>query len=34
VLDGGRMVEKGRGPELVRRGGIYSKLYTSGKFPS
>jgi ATP-binding cassette subfamily B protein len=34
VLDGGRIVEKGRGPELVGRGGIYAKLYTSGKFPS
>lgn len=34
VLEGGRIVEKGRGPELVRRGGIYAKLYTSGKFPS
>jgi ABC-type multidrug transport system fused ATPase/permease subunit len=34
VLDHGRIVEKGRGPELVGRGGIYAKLYTSGKFPS
>jgi ATP-binding cassette subfamily B protein/subfamily B ATP-binding cassette protein MsbA len=34
VLEGGRIVEKGRGPELVRRGAIYAKLYTSGKFPS
>ena len=34
VLEDGRIVEKGRGPELVRRGGIYAKLYTSGKFPS
>jgi ATP-binding cassette subfamily B protein len=34
VLEGGRIVEKGRGPELVLRGGIYAKLYTSGKFPS
>ena len=34
VLDNGRIVEKGRGPELVGRGGIYAKLYTSGKFPS
>jgi ATP-binding cassette subfamily B protein/subfamily B ATP-binding cassette protein MsbA len=34
VLDGGRIVEKGYGPELVGRGGIYTKLYTSGKFPS
>ena len=29
VLDNGRIVEKGRGPELVGRGGIYAKLYTS-----
>ncbi len=34
VLDGGRIVEKGYGPELVGRGGFYAKLYTSGKFPS
>src|SRR5437867_98909 len=34
VLDHGRIVEQGRGPELVGRGGIYAKLYTSGKFPS
>ena len=34
VLDSGRIVEKGHGPELVGRGGIYAKLYTSGKFPS
>jgi ATP-binding cassette subfamily B protein len=34
VLEGGRIVEKGSGPELVLRGGIYAKLYTSGKFPS
>jgi ABC-type multidrug transport system fused ATPase/permease subunit len=34
VLDNGRIVEKGRGPELVGRGGIYAKLYTSGKFHS
>jgi ATP-binding cassette, subfamily B, bacterial len=32
VLDGGRIVEKGRGPELVARGGTYAKLYASGKF--
>jgi ABC-type multidrug transport system fused ATPase/permease subunit len=34
VLDHGRIVEQGRGPELVGRGGIYAKLYTSGKIPS
>jgi ABC-type multidrug transport system fused ATPase/permease subunit len=32
VLDRGRIVEKGRGPELVARGGTYAKLYASGKF--
>jgi ABC-type multidrug transport system fused ATPase/permease subunit len=32
VLDQGRVVEQGRGPELVTRGGIYAKLYKSGKF--
>jgi ATP-binding cassette, subfamily B, bacterial len=34
VLDHGRIVEQGRGPELVARGGIYAKLYASGKFPT
>ncbi len=34
VLELGRIVEKGRGPELVAREGVYSKLYTSGKFLS
>ena len=32
VLEHGRIVEQGRGPELVARGGVYAKLYTSGKF--
>jgi ABC-type multidrug transport system fused ATPase/permease subunit len=32
VLDCGMIVEKGRGPELVARGGTYAKLYASGKF--
>jgi ATP-binding cassette subfamily B protein/subfamily B ATP-binding cassette protein MsbA len=32
VLECGRIVEKGRGPELVARGGTYAKLYASGKF--
>ena len=34
VLDRGRMVEQGRGPELVARGGVYAKLFASGKFPT
>ena len=34
VLEGGRIIEKGRGPELVARGGVYAKLYSSGNFPS
>jgi ATP-binding cassette subfamily B protein/subfamily B ATP-binding cassette protein MsbA len=34
VLDRGRIVEQGRGPELVARAGVYAKLYTSGKFPT
>src|SRR5213595_3173884 len=34
VLDHGRIVEQGRGPELAARGGIYAKLYGSGHFPS
>ncbi|MGH7982984.1 MAG: ABC transporter ATP-binding protein, partial [Candidatus Udaeobacter sp.] len=34
VLDHGRIVEQGRGPELVSRAGVYAKLYSSGHFPS
>ncbi len=33
VLERGRVVEQGRGPELVARGGPYAKLFASGKFP-
>ena len=33
VLEHGRIVEQGRGPDLVARGGIYAKLYSSGHFP-
>ena len=32
VLDRARIVEQGRGPELIARGGVYAKLHTSGKF--
>jgi ATP-binding cassette subfamily B protein/subfamily B ATP-binding cassette protein MsbA len=32
VLENGRVVEQGRGPELVARGAVYAKLYASGKF--
>jgi ATP-binding cassette subfamily B protein/subfamily B ATP-binding cassette protein MsbA len=34
VLEKGRVVEKGHGPELIAQGGIYAKLYASGKFPT
>jgi ATP-binding cassette, subfamily B, bacterial len=32
VLENGRVVEEGGGEELVKRGGVYAKLYGSGKF--
>jgi ATP-binding cassette subfamily B protein/subfamily B ATP-binding cassette protein MsbA len=34
VLEHGRIVEQGTGPELVRGGGVYAKLYSAGNFPS
>ncbi len=34
VLERGCVVEQGRGPDLVGRGGVYAKLYASGKFPT
>lgn len=33
VLQHGRVVEQGRGPDLLTRGGVYAKLFSSGKFP-
>jgi ATP-binding cassette subfamily B protein len=33
VLGHGQIVEQGRGSELISRGGVYAKLYASGKFP-
>src|ERR1043166_151681 len=32
VLERGHIVEHGRGPELVARGGVYAQLYRAGKF--
>jgi len=34
VLEHGRIIEQGRGPELLTRSGVYAKLYASGKFPT
>jgi ATP-binding cassette, subfamily B, bacterial len=34
VLENGHMVEQGRGPELVARGGVYAKLFASGNYPA
>jgi ATP-binding cassette subfamily B protein len=34
VLEHGRIVEQGRGPELVARGGVYARLYASGNYPT
>jgi ABC-type multidrug transport system fused ATPase/permease subunit len=33
VLEHGRMVEQGRGNELIARSGVYAKLYASGNYP-
>jgi ATP-binding cassette, subfamily B, bacterial len=34
VVEHGRIVEQGRGTDLIARGGTYAKLYSSGHFPS
>ena len=34
VLENGRIVEQGTGPELVAAGGVYAKLYASGNYPT
>jgi ATP-binding cassette subfamily B protein/subfamily B ATP-binding cassette protein MsbA len=33
VLEHGRVVEQGSGPELLARGGVYARMYSSGNFP-
>ena len=33
VMQDGRIVEQGTGPELLGRGAIYAKLYQSGNYP-
>ncbi len=33
VMEQGRIAEQGTGPELLARGGVYAKLYASGKYP-
>jgi len=34
VLERGSVVEQGPGAELLARGGVYAKLFASGKFPT
>ena len=34
VLEHGRIVEKGTGPDLVARGGVYARLYAAGNYPT
>ncbi len=33
VMEKGRIVEQGTGPELVERSGVYARLYHSGNYP-
>jgi ABC-type multidrug transport system fused ATPase/permease subunit len=33
VLEHGRIVERGRGSELVAREGTYARLYNAGNYP-
>lgn len=34
VLEHGRMVEQGSGPDLLTKRGVYAKLYAAGNYPS
>jgi ABC-type multidrug transport system fused ATPase/permease subunit len=34
VLQYGKIIEQGRGPELLSHGGVYAKLYASGNYPT
>jgi ABC-type multidrug transport system fused ATPase/permease subunit len=34
VIERGRIAEQGAGAELLARGGVYARLFTSGKFPT
>jgi len=34
VLEDGRIVERGRGRDLVAQGGAYAKLYRAGNYPT
>lgn len=34
VLEHGRVVEQGSGPDLLAKRGVYSKLYAAGNYPS
>ena len=34
VLENGRIVEQGTGPDLLTKRGVYATLYTAGNYPS